>query len=365
MEKNTKIILAIAIVGVMYVGNIGGFATFINKYLTTPGPFPPTTTTATATGPYVPWGPLAISFTLKAQNGTALLSYPVNFYHYEGGQWVADASATSNAATGLVTTAAVYYEDQEIYVNVPRRATAATSLCADWWQKVKVKRWIGDRIAGTVLQVETEAMYDREKETGQMTIHTAPYTAARLDQFMYTDNNTVVSQNAGFLALSTKIRQAQANQKFKLSLCVITNTWMAFGGKFDIPQTNQGALARKLTSMLAIELNYTLASFDTTQSYSGASMTWQTASATNGTCKRYVIEVPRIQTRNTFPTYFDVTLAFDFTTVAVGTGICFNTFWTDQQTIDDAKNGVIYAGVGANIGFSRNDRHVWHLHIVA
>ena len=359
----------IAIIVVLFGGYFTGYLNpSASNYILKPGATIPGVVTGTATtAPAAKVGPLAVTFTLKCQNGTFLASvYTADIYKYSStlGKWVMMGHHTA-AATGLVTSAASYYEEDELYVNVNLRA----NFIGDYWTKVKVDKWVGDPI--TTLSITTVPSYGRPVEKGSISTYGTVVRAAYLNVLLYNQASTAISANAPMHSgPATPLSAAAGLTNFQgyFYLQVSTQAWQAFGGKYDVPATDQGHTARTLTSICFVELNTTLVVFDLTKGVD--SNQWEAATPANATGKRIYIEVPLVETRDTFPVNKMVYLYMNLAGVAAGTaagagGLSIRIGWIDQQTLTDAKNGVAFSTSGANIGLSRNFGRTFYVYNTA
>ena len=325
-------------------------------------PIIPPVTTVVTTGVGPAKGPFAIEFVLKSQDGALQTSDSVDLYHYDAAaaRWVKDARYTSDGTTAKVTSGASYMEGQEVYVNVPGVADTQ----GEYWGKIRVKPWQGNPF--TTCQIETIPQYGRPVETGSVTVGKTVTSASYMAIRLYGEDSTSISTTDS-IALRTERSKASglANMEGYFELEVNSATWQRFGGKMDVPKTDQGASARTLTSVFYVEVNSTSFTFDTSKTYAGSTVNWASATASAATSRRYCLEVPLVETRDTYPVKIQVYFYANFDGITSNSGLAISTAWTDLQNFEDTKNGVTFATSGANVGYSRSKSASFYVYIVA
>ena len=274
---------------------------------------------------------------VSALNATKLQGLTVEMYKFNptSGLWDLKSSATTSSTAGSLgdfDSGQVQFTTGDIvFIHVVEgSATSPVVKVVDFWKQVPVPAKVTDLTTHGI---------------GAIEVYTTVSAASYITPTLFKSDMTAIGTSNGAVT-TLDISDATTNQQAILVLAV-SQTYSSFGGTITIPATSKGHLARELTSIVYVEFNRTDVSFK-----SGG---WAKATASSASYLRYVRAIDRLQTDSTQPDTMTVQLWFDTSGITAATPVKITIGWVDGQTMEDAKNGISYAGAGSDEGYNYAD----------
>lgn len=270
-------------------------------------------------------------------NSTKLQGLTVEMYKYNpsSGLWDLKSSATTSSTSGSYgdfdSGQTLFTTGDVVFVHVAEgSATSPVVKVVDYWQQVAVPAKVADLTSHSI---------------GAIEVWTTVSSASYITETLFKSDMTAIGTSDGAVT-TLDISDATTNQQAILVLS-ISQTYSSFGGTISVPATNKGHLARELTSIVYVEFNRTDVSFK-----SGG---WAKATASSASYSRYVRSVDRLSTDSTQPDTMSMQVWFDTSGITAATPVKITVGWVDGQTLEDAKNGISYAGAGSDQGYNYAD----------
>ena len=192
-----------------------------------------------------------------------------------------------------------------------------------------------------------------------LVVRIPPTQTTDIDIAVYhSDGNAVGATDAATTRLSktSSNNYISADETFTVSFFV-KQDWVAFGGSWYQPKTNQGHDAVDYTSVIRISLN-------ATTGFVWKSSGWTTVGG-QATTTNKTMQIPMIESFDENPIRYDVNVKINFASSADDTGWAIKVDWIDGQDWETVKAGSETTRVAPDTGYTYLKTETFYIMIKA